>query len=224
MCLYRMRRLIFSVYPFHLLFAAALAALMLCSCAGTGRPAWPPRPGEPGVRVIVYAERFHSIIGLPRQPKGAEEWAFGERIWFYDEKDTDYLKHKEYAAYVADACRALFWPNAGVVEISKADKPFNLRNPETRTKIWEITLSEEGARQLKAYLDKTIDTRTVLLNDGEQIYYTSPQRYHVLHTCHHYVAQALRAGGVPIHPAWCLFPWGLWMQLDRVSKQAAAQK
>lgn len=210
--------------PFLRLFPALLAAALLSSCAGTRYPAWPPRPGEPAVRVTVFAERFHSILGLPGQPQGAEEWAFGERVWFYDEKDTDYLKHREYFAFFTDACRALCWPRAGVVEISKAGKPFDLRNPETRTKVWEITVSEEGARRMRAFLEGTIDRRSVILDEGGQTYYASPQRYHVLYTCHHYVARALRAGGVPIHPGWCFFPSGLWMQLDRTGKAVARKK
>ena len=201
-----------------------VAAPLLTSCAATRTPAWPPRSGEPATCITVYGERFHSLIALPRQPRGDEEWSFGERIWFYDEKDEDRLKRKEYAAFAADALRALFWPNAGVIEVSKADQPFDARNPEIHTTAWRIPVSQEGLRRLRAYLDGSIAQRNALYNDGWQVYYVASTRYHALHTCHHYVARALQEAGVPVHPAWCFFPGGLWLQLDHLSKKAARAK
>lgn len=171
------------------------------------------------MRVTVFAERFHSIIGLPRAPQGSEEWAFGERVWFYDEKETDALKQKEYMAFAADALRALFWPNPGVIEVSKADKPYNLRNPEGKVTVWQLEVSEEGARRMRAYLEASIGTKQALYQDDWQTYYTAARRYDVLYTCHHYVAGALREAGVPVHPTFCFFPGGLWWQLDRYARK-----
>ena len=203
---------------FHSAFLCLLA-LFLVSCASGSRPAWPPRPGEPTVAVTVYGERFHSRIGLPRAPQGTEEWSFGERVFFYEEKDTDHLKNKEYLIFFTDALRALCWPNAGVIEVSKADRPYNQRNPQARVSVWRIAVSEEGARRLRDYLQRSIGTPTALYHDDWQAYYTSAWRYDVLFTCHHYVAGALREAGVPVHPWWCFFPSGLWWQLDRLAQK-----
>lgn len=208
-------------FVFAALLLCLAAAPLLTSCASARRPAWPPPPGEPATFVTVYGERFHSLLALPRQPRGAEEWAFGERVWFYEEKDADNQKRREYAAFFTDAMRALFWPNSGVIEVSKADKPFDARNPEVHADVWRIPVSQEGLRRMRAYLDRSIGQPKALYDDGWQVYYIASSRYHVLHTCHHYVALALREAGVPVHPGWCFFPGGLWLQLDRLAKKSA---
>lgn len=193
---------------------ALVFVLGLAGCATAPRPPWPPRPGTPAARIIVYADHFHSIIGLPGRPGGHEEWAFGERIWFYDEKDT--TSRKVYY-FVVDALRALLWPNAGVIEVSKADKPYDTRNTENKVGVWQISVSEEGLARMRAYLDRSIGEKKAILDDGWQVYYSASRRYHVFHTCHHYVAGALREAGVPVHPSICVVPSGLWWQLGRVA-------
>ena len=173
---------------------------------------------RPGCRVIVYADRYHSIIGLPRETGGDEEWAFGERIRYYEEKDRDFLANKEYFLFVTDALRALFWPNRGVIEITRSEKAYPARNPESKISSWEIPVSAEGLERMRAWLNCTLGSPTALLDDGWQIYYPSARRYHFLYTCHHFVAQALREGGVPVQPRRCLLPSGLWRQLNRLGR------
>jgi hypothetical protein len=197
------------------------AAAALASCASVPQtPAWPPRQGEPVRMIRIYAERFHSSLSLPAPAPGKlEEWSYGERVWFYDERGvTPEQRRKEYVAAVTDTFRALFWPNSGVIELTRAVKPYNERNPQSNITVWEIPVTEEGLRRMREYLDRSIGSHKALLDDGGQAYYVSSTRYHVFHTCNHYVALALQAGGVPVHPGYCLIPTGLWLQLNRLEQ------
>lgn len=207
---------------YYLAAALVCTVLLVGGCASVPRPAWPPKPGEPIAHVTVYADHFHSVLALPREPKGYEEWAFGERIWFYDEKGKHRMEKLREACYTClDGMRALVWPNIGVIEISRADDTYLARNKDHlgSLRAWQIPVSPAGLAAMRKYLDGTIGSHKEIYTDGWQVYYPSAARYHLFHTCHHFAAQALLEAGVPIHPGWCVIPSGFWRQLDKVSKK-----
>jgi hypothetical protein len=213
--------------PRTVLAGLALAwAIATIGCAGGGVP-WSPKPGQPAEHVIVYRDHYHGTLGLPGGAKGIEEWAYGERVWIVDERDQGDFYNRQSVAASSGALRALFWPNRGVVELTEGGPAYDARNSTGTLTTWRIPITPEGLAVMRRFLDASIQSRQAILVDGCQSYYPSAARYHVFNNCNHYIAEALRAGGVPIHPSWCLLPAGLWMQLggvaDQTSKRPAAR-
>lgn len=192
-----------------------LAACLLVACASSSPRLWPARPGEKTVRVTVYATGFHSMLALPAA-KGWEEWAYGEKIWFYDDKKAAGPAEKEpdLGFRLGGAMRALFHPGPGVIEVCRAVKPYPEREPQEHLRTWQIELGESGYRRMQAFLAQSRASEKPIDQGEGQIFYLAAQRYCLFNTCHHYVAQALRAGGVPIHCSYCIIPQGFWAQLN----------
>jgi hypothetical protein len=103
--------------------------------------------------VAVYGEGLHSLISLPASEGRHEEWAFGERIWFMDDKHGLSEHARELGHRLGGAFKALFWPSAGVVELTRSEQTYPQRYPEDAVKSWNLTVSEEGLRRMRAYLE-----------------------------------------------------------------------
>ncbi|HWG76716.1 MAG TPA: DUF2459 domain-containing protein [Steroidobacteraceae bacterium] len=50
------------------------------------------------------------------------------------------------------------------------------------------------------------------------VYLAAQPRYSGLHTCNSWAAEALRAGGLPVHVRGVVFAWQLWRQLPRLRR------
>jgi len=219
---------------------AALIALtaLAAACATPPHDLWPPRPGEPTIRVTVYGTAMHSLISLPiadgstsgalvaqdasatatataSAAIGYEEWAYGQRLWFYDAEESAGSRLR-YAYYrTLGVLSAFFWPSAGVVQLTRAGQDYQARNPQEPCRSWRLELSVAGCQRMRAYLEASIVKDGLIERDGPTLYYIAAHKYHVFYNCHHYVACALREAGIPLSPWRCLIPSGLWRQLDK---------
>jgi hypothetical protein len=52
------------------------------------------------------------------------------------------------------------------------------------------------------------------------LYFSANPRYSALHTCNTWVAEVLRAAGMPIHSTGTIFAWQLWAQVNRMESGA----
>jgi hypothetical protein len=210
------------VFPARVAVALVVVGL-LTACVSPPAGLWPPHAGEKAVRLTVYGDGFHSLIEFP-VPGGLEEWAYGERIWFCDDQHGPAAEKMRETWYrIISGLRALFWPNAGVIEITRVRKPYPAQNPDDTVRAWDFAISPAGLRRMRAYLENTRASIKPILDDGGQTYYLSKQRYDVLHTCHHYTARALWEAGVPVHGSQCLIPAGFWRQLNRLAAGSSHQ-
>lgn len=86
----------------------------------------------------------------------------------------------------------------------------------------ELQLSPERAQAVAAFIwhsfrpdaDGAVRSEAPGPYGGSRFYPASP-RYSALHTCNSWTAEALQAGGVPVHSTGVIFSWQIWMQLPR---------
>ncbi|MFO7315144.1 DUF2459 domain-containing protein, partial [Rhodothermus marinus] len=57
----------------------------------------------------------------------------------------------------------------------------------------------------------------------ESFFYAAHGRYHLFNNCNHWVARALRAAGLPVHPGRTLTIRDLWRQIEPLSQAASPE-
>lgn len=191
-----------------------LCLFLIAWSGGCARPVegvWPPGPGEKSYRMIVSIDRWHSVIGIwpPEDPMGEgsaliEEWGYGEKGYYLDGDSG-----------CCGALRALFVPSAGVVQVTRAGRPWSERTYQPPARQWSFPLSEAGNRRLKEHLQGERRGERIISRGPSSRWYRSRRDYHAFHNCHHWTARALRAAGLPVWSALGLFRWSLAAQLDR---------
>ena len=183
--------------------AVALAAAG-CAAPSPVEGLWPPRPDEPVRYVVVSVDSWHGMVGLPQEDGTIEEWGFAERAW--------YLEHRQGSS---GAVRALCWPTDGVVEVVRGRVPWAARTPQPPARMWEFRLTEAGYARLTDWLRESRADPESVSREAGRSWYASRRDYCFCHNCHHWLAAALRAAGLPTAPA-CAFTAGeLTRQLDR---------
>jgi len=86
----------------------------------------------------------------------------------------------------------------------------------------ELRLSPQRAQAIEAFVWRSFraDAEGAVRSEapgpygGSRFYPASP-RYSALHTCNSWTAEALQAGGVPVHSGGVIFSWQLWSQLSQ---------
>lgn len=209
---------------------AFLAGLFLLSlgCASPNQELWPPAPGSPAHDIIVSVDTWHAVIGFPQdgseqpspsfplapspEPRAVqyEEWGYAEQAWYLEGQHG-----------FSGVLRALFWPSAGVVEVSTHASPWSERTPDPPAEQFQFRLSEEGYLRLRAFLEGSRASEPILLSADGRSFYPARRSYSVFHHCHHYAAHALRAAGMPVSPAWALTRSSFVAQLRRADQFAA---
>lgn len=179
--------------------------VLLSACASPPEGLWPASADERGVFVAVSSDAWHSRVALPAPGGGWVEWGYGERAWYYEGKQG-----------ISGVFRALLWPTAGVVDVRRVDVPYARRLPPGEGRLWTFMLSRRGEARLRAWLDGSRASEDPLGVAGGATWYAAARGYHVFHTCHHWVADALWEAGIPVRAACCWLPRGLWGQLDRL--------
>lgn len=204
---------------FLLLGLAALSLLLWGCLASPVRELWPPRAGEPRYALDVVFRGWHTIVIEPVSEDGATvpmqageppSAAAGFRESGYFEKAW-YLENRQGCS---GAVRALLWPTASGVGSETFPRPAWERFPESEVRRWSFVVSEKGLRAMHAYLESE---RGDPLPDFPG-WHAGRHSYHFFHTCHHFTASALRAGGLPIRPWWAFTGWLTGLQLDRVRR------
>jgi len=127
-----------------------------------------------------------------------------------------------------DALRAALWPTDAVLHVAAFDHPPAriFRGP-----VRQIDLDSTAFRRLVAYVADYFkrDAQGGLepvapgLYGLESRFYAAKGRYHLFNNCNHWVARALRAAGLPVHPARALTLGDLWRQLEPLSQAASPE-
>ncbi len=184
--------------------AAVAAAAAGCAAPLPVEGLWPPGPLDPVRRIVVSVDTWHGMVALPQEDGTLEEWGYAERGW--------YLEHRQ---GVSGALRALCWPTEGVIEVARAREPWAKRTPQPPARLWEFRLTEEGHAKLVRHLRGSRACREPIVEEPGRTWYSASRDYCLCHTCHHWLAGALREAGLPLSPGWAFTAGELTRQLDR---------
>lgn len=197
--------------------------LVGAACLGPVRGLYPPQPGEATVTVHVVTHGWHSGLVIRRDqiPPGAWpepghfpatrflEVGWGDRA-FYQSPD----------AGVALAIEASFASEGSVLHVTGLDRP--PAEHFARAEITAVELSAPGAEALVGFVRRAFEQDPVgsPIDLGPGLYpgsrfYAATGRYSLAYTCNSWIAEALRAGGCPIRPAWALTAGTLAFQARR---------
>ena len=207
-----------------------VVGLVAAACLGPVRDVYtrpsPAAPGEATVTVHVVRHGWHSGLVIRRDQIPAGAWpelgrfpatrflevGWGDRA-FYQSPD----------AGVTRAIEASFASGGSVLHVTGFD-----RAPAEHFAHAEITaveLSARGAEALarfvgRAYARDPAGAPTDLgpgLHPGSR-FYAATGRYSLVYTCNSWIAEALRAGGCPLTPAWALTAGNLAFQARRCGR------
>lgn len=186
-------------------FIQVLALLFGVGCSASGQSASPAPEG----RVTVHLVRFgwHADLVLPTHvceplPDVAPEpFRRAERVaigW----GDARYFPRENPG--LVELVRAALVPTASVVQIRAVNAP--VEQLYHAYEIIALELSVENCQRVGDFIRSSFSVEDRALapvpTDRRTTarYFLSTDRYHVLHNCNHWVAEALRAGGMPIKP------------------------
>jgi hypothetical protein len=213
---------------FIFVVAIPFVALVLTGCASLQPQRWPPPAGTPVYPVYVSLDSWHGMIGFPgntgiepamtiseersRQDithAEYEEWGYAERQWYVEGQQGSTGK-----------LRALFWPTPGVVEVARYDRLWSERTPQPPADVFLFHVSAEGFARLRRYLLSTLASDEHIARIERSVFFPARRDYHLFHHCHHYVANALKAAGLPVSPFWATSRTLLSQQLVRAKRLA----
>ena len=194
----------------------ALQALVLVAaltgCLGPVRELYPPPPSAPQVVVYVLDHGWHTGIVVPRASVPDDMWPERADFSAFDFVEVGWGDRAYYMAPAGTCglgCRALCWPTRSVLHVVGVHAPVEQHAP-SRVVI-AVRLSNKGFRSLCAFVDAAFDRRgrprAQSLGPGlygESRFYPARPRYLCHRTCNTWTAQALRAAGCPITPAYAL--------------------
>jgi hypothetical protein len=148
----------------------------------------------------------------------------GAQYLFFGFGDRHYLLARKHNAPVL---LAALWPGAGMMLVTALSS-----TPEEgfgADQVLSLELSADQMRALQSFIWKTLDTRSGELRVyapgpyADSVYFAASIKYSALRTCNTWVAQALRASGLPIHPGGVLFAGQVWSQVRRLHRAQPAQ-
>jgi uncharacterized protein (TIGR02117 family) len=207
----------------RLALTALGAGLLATACLGPVRELDPPRSGEATTTVYVVGHGWHSGIVIRRDQIPTEAWpehlrfppapflevGWGDRA-FYQSPD----------AGIGRALRAAFASGGSVLHVAGLGRsPAELF---TRAEIVTVELSGRDVEALARFVSRAYARDAsgdpIDLGPGLHLgsrFYAATGRYSLLYTCNSWIAEALRAGGCPITPAWALTAGNLLFQAKR---------
>jgi uncharacterized protein (TIGR02117 family) len=209
---------------------ALLGALLALgpACLGPVVSLYPPRPGEPTVSVWVVDHGWHVglVVDRARLPDGLvpEQLDFPRaRYLEFGWGDDAFYRAPE--GTVGLAVKAALASPRSVLRVAGLDAPFPHR--DAADAIVEIPLSRAGFAALGRFVDDTF-ARTgggpsIPLGPGPyrgSRFYPARGRYHLFNTCNTWVAQALRAAGCPVTPAYAVTAGNVMWQARRAAQVA----
>jgi uncharacterized protein (TIGR02117 family) len=115
--------------------------------------------------------------------------------------------------------RAL-WPGPALLLVTAIDNTPALAFGQSQ--VLRIQMSAGQARTMQAFIRGSIpDSNPVPVAQGpyaDSAYFRAAQQYSALHTCNTWAAEALRAGGEPLHSGGVIFAGQLWRQAARLAQ------
>jgi uncharacterized protein (TIGR02117 family) len=217
--------------PCHALVVliVAVAALVGVACLGPSREGEAPRSDETPVMTHVVGHGWHTGIVVRRGDIPLEAWPELEYL-----PPTTYLEvgwgdrafYETPGAGVGLAIRAAFASDASALHVASFDRPPGEMFPGAD--IIAIPLSPRGAAALGRFISRSYardaGARPIELGPGlypGSRFYAATGRYSMLRTCNNWIAEALRAGGCPISPAWAITAGALLRQAERCRQTLA---
>ena len=122
------------------------------------------------------------------------------------------------------ALKAAFWSSGSILHVVGFKDPVEKAYPGAET--IEIPLAEEDFQQLVKFISETFsrphppapaEARPGLFANGR--FYAAEGRFSILRTCNTWVAEALKAAGLPISPGYVITAGNLSSQLRSLTRQ-----
>jgi uncharacterized protein (TIGR02117 family) len=208
--------------PSRLAFCAALLGLA-AGCLGPVAPLYPPGRGAPTEAIWVVDHGWHTGLVMERSaiPTGLlpEQDDFPRaRYLELGWGDADFYQARDPGAWTA--LRAAVASRASVVHV------VGLPAPPVEAfagEIVQVQLSRAGFDALVRFVDEALQRegrpRAPMLGRGlygTSAFYPARGRYHLFYTCNTWIAEALRAAGAPITPAYAITAGNLMWQVRRL--------
>jgi uncharacterized protein (TIGR02117 family) len=179
-----------------------------------------------GVASTVYVARrgWHVDVGIEvlelAPPLASAAAALPEaKYLFFGFGDRHYLLAKTRNAPVL---LAALWPGAGMMLVTGLST-----SPQAAfggDQVISLNLSSDQMQALQSFIWNTLDTRSGALAvyaSGPypgSVYFAASTKYSALRTCNTWVAQALRASGLPIRTAGVVFAGQVWSRVRRLKR------
>jgi uncharacterized protein (TIGR02117 family) len=208
-----------------LLLAVLLVVVGLvgAACLGPVRGLYPPQPGEAQITVYVVRHGWHSGLVIRRDQIPSGAWTEHERFAaarFLEVGWGDRAFYQSPDAGITLALEASFASGGSVLHVTGLDRP--PAEHFAHAEITMVELSAGGAEALARFVSRAYvrDASGAPIDLGPGLYpgsrfYAATGRYSLFHTCNSWIAEALRAGGCPITPAWALTGGNLAFQARR---------
>jgi Protein of unknown function (DUF2459) len=207
----------------HASRALSVVALLLTGCASVP----PPAALRPGMAYVYVVRRsWHVDVGFARealQPpltRLADPFP-GTRFLLVGFGDRHYLLAKHHGP---STLLAAVWPGPGMI-LTTALKGTPQQAFDEKGVI-EIALTAQQLMSLQQFIWASV-TNTGAPEDlgpgpypGSR-YYASPLRYSGVHTCNTWAAEALEAGGLPVHASSVVLASQVWAQVERIARARA---
>ena len=205
------------------LLVALAAGLAVTACLGPVRDLYPPQPGDDRVAVHVVRHRWHTGLVVPRDQIPPEAWPEHGRFptaRFLELGWGDRAFYQSPDAGIRLALEASLASQGSVLHVAGLD-----RSPAehfAHAEITPVVLSPRGAAALARFVSRAYARdaagRPIDLGPGlypDSRFYAATGRYSLVYTCNSWIADALRAAGCPITPAWALTAGNLMFQTRR---------
>ena len=193
-------------------------------CLGPIASMWPPPVDAPTVPVWVVDHGWHTglVLGRSSVPRGllpeGDDFPAAHYLEF-GWGDADFYRARDPG--VALAVRAAVLSRASVIHV--VGLPMAPETTFASQDLVEIRLSRPGFDALARFVHNSFDREGQGVASpreaglyGDSAFYSSRERYHLLNTCNTWIADALRAAGLPITPAYAMTAGNLMWQVRRL--------
>lgn len=202
-----------------------LLILFAVGCNGPVRKLYPPRQGEPTRTIHVCNNHWHTGVVLK-----LADLSDNQRRLFEAFMDCPYVEvswgddgyYRAEKATLGNISRAAFVPSPSVLHIAAIDAVPERHYAHYEVELYRIDLSEAGFDRLTGFVADTFRTdeqgRSIYVQPGlysASGFYRAKGLYCGCRMCNHWTAEALRAAGLPITPAWALTADNVAWQLRR---------
>jgi uncharacterized protein (TIGR02117 family) len=196
------------------------ALLLATGCAGPVKGLYPPAPGTPTKTVYVMGHGWHTGVAVRRAdiPDGVwreqadfptAEWlevGWGDEVFYQVDNPT-----------VWQTCRAAFWPTPSTLHVVGYREL-----TESGAVLVPVELSAAGHARLCRFIENSYwrgrDGAAIRQVTGAGQFYAARRKFFLPRTCNTWTAQALRAAGCPVTPAYALTAGNVLWQARRVSE------
>ena len=195
-----------------------LTSLLVLLCAAPAAAG-----GADAQRSVIYVVRrgWHLDIGFAaaelQPPLTAVAAKFpGARFVFFGFGDRHYLEAKHHTPWVS--LQAL-WPGAAVILVTALASTPDAAFGRDQTIALPVTPAQSLAAQ--AFVVKSLDAAEPVAPGPYEgsLFYPAVPTYSAAHTCNTWVAEGLKAAGLPIRSARVVFAGRLWSQVRRLAER-----